>query len=132
MTAQTALAAGRRAAEALMTDTCTITRPTTTPDPDGLDRITEVPVWEGRCKVQTYEAHETAAQSAGALVVTQRYSIHIPHNVGAVRVGDLIRVTGYLSVFRVTGLFDKTYATSRRFQVDVETNRDDIDEGVGP
>lgn len=44
----------------------------------------------------------------------------------AVRVGDLIRVAGYLSVFRVTGLFDKTHVTSRRFQVDVETNGDDL------
>lgn len=126
MSARTAVLAGRKAAEALMTDHATITRPTVTTGPDGLDTMTEAPVWAGPCKVQTYEAHETAANAAGALVTIQRYSIHLPHHVDAVRVGDLIRVTGYLSVFRVTGLFDKTHVTSRRFQVDVETNGDDL------
>lgn len=126
MSARTAVIAGRRAAEALMTDRATITRPTVTTGEGGLDEIDETPVWEGRCKVQTYEAHETAANSAGALVTIQRYSIHLPHHVDAVRVGDLIRVAGYLSIFRVTGLFDKTHVTSRRFQVDVETNGDDL------
>lgn len=122
MSARTAVIAGRRAAEALMTDRATITRPTVTTGEDGLDTMTETPVWAGPCKVQTYEAHETAANAAGALVTIQRYSIHLPHRVDVVRVGDLIRVAGYLSVFRVTGLFDKTHVTSRRFQVDVETN----------
>lgn len=126
MSARTAVLAGRKAAEALMTDHATITRPTVTTGPDGLDTMTEAPVWAGPCKVQTYEAHETAANAAGALVTIQRYSIHLPHHVDAVRVGDLIRVAGYLSVFRVTGLFDKTHVTSRRFQVDVETNGDDL------
>ena len=126
MSASTAVLAGRRAAEALMVDRATVTRPTVTTGPDGLDTLTETPVWTGPCKVQTYEAHETAANAAGALVTIQRYSIHLPHHVDAVRVGDLIRVTGYLSVFRVTGLFDKTHVTSRRFQVDVETNGDDL------
>ena len=126
MSARTAILAGRRAAEALMIDRATITRPTVTTGPDGLDHVTETPVWAGPCKVQTYEAHETAANAAGALVTIQRYSIHLPHHVDAVRVGDLIRVAGYLSVFRVTGLVDKTHVTSRRFQVDVETNGDDL------
>lgn len=126
MSARTAIIAGRRAAEALMTDHATITRPTVTTGPDGLDTMTEAPIWAGPCKVQTYEAHETSANAAGALVTIQRYSIHLPHHVDAVRVGDLIRVTGYLSAFRVTGLFDKTHVTSRRFQVDVETNGDDL------
>lgn len=126
MSARTAVLAGRKAAEALMVDKATVTRPTVTTGPDGLDQVTETPVWAGPCKVQTYEAHETAANAAGALVTIQRYSIHLPHCVDAVRVGDLIRVVGYLSVFRVTGLFDKTHVTSRRFQVDVETNGDDL------
>ena len=110
MSAKTAIIAGRKAAEALMTDHATITRPTVATGPDGLDQVTETP----------------AANAAGALVTIQRYSIHLPHHVDAVRVGDLIRVAGYLSVFRVTGLFDKTHVTSRRFQVDVETNGDDL------
>lgn len=126
MSARTAVIAGRRAAEALMVDKATVTRPTVTTGADGLDHIEETPVWAGPCKVQTYEAHETAANAGGALVTIQRYSIHLPHHVDAVRVGDLIRVAGYLSVFRVTGLFDKTHVTSRRFQVDVETNGDDL------
>lgn len=126
MSARTAVIAGRKAAEALMTDRATVTRPIVTTGPDGLDHIDETPVWAGPCKVQTYEAHETAANAAGALVTIQRYSIHLPHRVDAVRVGDLIRVDGYLSAFRVTGLFDKTHVTSRRFQVDVETNGDDL------
>lgn len=126
MSARTAVLAGRKAAEALMVDKATVTRPTVTTGGDGLDETAEAPVWSGPCKVQTYEAHETAANAAGALVTIQRYSIHLPHHVDVVRVGDLIRVAGYLSVFRVTGLFDKTHVTSRRFQVDVETNGDDL------
>ena len=126
MSARTAVIAGRRAAEALMTDRATVTRPTVTTGGAGLDEIAETPVWSGICKVQTYEAHETAANAAGALVTIQRYSIPLPHHVDVVRVGDLIRVEGYLSAFRVTGLFDKTHVTSRRFQVDVETNGDDL------
>lgn len=126
MSARTAVLAGRKAAEALMVDKATVTRPTITTGGNGLDEIAETPVWSGPCKVQTYEAHETAANAAGALVTIQRYSIHLPHSVDVVRVGDLIRVAGYLSVFRVTGLFDKTHVTSRRFQVDVETNGNDL------
>lgn len=126
MSARTAVIAGRKAAEALMVDRAAVTRPTVTTGPAGLDQVTETPVWTGPCKVQTYEAHEIAANAAGALVTLQRYSIHLPHHVDVVRVGDLIRVAGYLSVFRVTGLFDKTHVTSRRFQVDVETNGDDL------
>ena len=126
MSARTAVLAGRRAAEALMVDRATVTRPTVTTGPDGLDQVTETPVWAGPCKVQTYEAHETAANAAGALVTIQRYSIHLPHYVDAVRVGDQIHVAGYLSDFRVTGLFNKTHVTRRRFQVDVETNGDDL------
>ena len=109
-----------------MIDRATVTRPTVATGADGLDVMSEAPVWSGPCKVQTYEAHETAANAAGAIVTIQRYSIHLPHRVDVVRVGDLIRVAGYLSVFRVTGLFDKTHVTSRRFQVDVETNGDDL------
>lgn len=126
MSARTAVIAGRRAAEALMVDRATVMRPIVTTGPDGLDVMSEAPVWAGPCRVQTYEAYETAANAAGALVTVQRYSIHLPHSVDVVRVGDLIRVAGYLSVFRVTGLFDKTHVTSRRFQVDVETNGDDL------
>jgi len=84
--------AGRRAAERLMTDRCVIRRPVG----EETDPVTfEVrPVYEtvygpdiepyrGRCKLQTYEAHEATPVVVGATQVVQRSRIDLP--VGAYR-----------------------------------------------
>jgi hypothetical protein len=120
---------GRRAAERLMVDACTITRVTGQPgelDPDtGIrDPAPTATVYAGKCRVQTYEAHESTPDSAEHVYTVQRYAIHLP--VAAdVQVDDQITVTASMldaglagRSYRVVGLLHKTFATANRVAVD--------------
>lgn len=105
-----------------MLDTCEITRVVRRVNEDGLDVHEKVHVYTGKCKVQTFEAFETATSTAGAPVVIQRYQVHLPWSVESVAIGDLVSVEGYARPFRITGLFNKTLATARRLHVEEEAN----------
>ncbi len=124
-----ALARGRRLAEALMVDMCAITRAAGQPgaiDPETGERTppAATTVYSGQCKVQTFEAHETRAGSAGHVYTVQRYYVHIP--VGAaVRVGDTVTITSAVAdpnlvgrVYTVAGLLHKSMATAQRLLLD--------------
>lgn len=116
--------AGRRLAESRMVDTCEVSRPTGVPDFEtGLPSL--LPVWGGRCRVQTYEPQESNPEAGGANYTVQRYSVHLP--VGAYRpeIGDVVTITDsqhdpYLvgRVFRVVALLHKTAATAYRLSVE--------------
>lgn len=122
MSFTTALAAGRRAAEAMMIDHCVVKRIPVEPiidEEDGTERFDPEIVWEGRCKVQTYEPYEQTNEVAGHTTVSQRYSVHLPSSVtGLVEVGDVITVTGWVRDFRVAGLLHKSFQTACRLLVD--------------
>lgn len=123
---------GRRMAESLMVDRCEIRRP---PTPGALDPATGtrplVPgavVYTGRCKVQTYEAHESTPQSGQHVYSVQRYYVHIPTSVSGVAVDDQITVTASEldpplvgRTYRVAGLLHKSMATANRLIVDEVT-----------
>jgi len=123
MTAPTALRSGRAAAERLMTDTCALERPG-----DLIDDITGeaamVLVYEGRCKIQTYEGYEQNPTAGGVVLTVQRYRVDLPVSVQP-RPGDVVTITASETdpglvgkKYRVTAPFNKSYATASRCFVD--------------
>lgn len=121
MSATSALLAGRRAAEALMTDRCRITRPSGDVDPLTGQPVNPALVYEGRCKVQTYEPHESLPEAGGAQWVVQRYGLHIPAAAPQVRVDDealILSSALYPQMVgtkrRIAALLKKTWATAQR------------------
>jgi hypothetical protein len=127
MTSLAALAAGRRAAERQMTDTCTVQRVTgVTPDPlTGVDVPTYTLLYTGKAKRQTYEAQEGNPQAGGATYTVQRYAAHLPVGSYVPEVNDVITWTACpmdaarVGVQdRVVALLHKTAATAYRLGVE--------------
>lgn len=129
MSAHTAVVQGRAAAEAIMVDSCTITR--STGEVGALDPATglQTPtapttVYTGKCRVQTYEAQEARPASGQHVFSVQRYSVHIPAGT-QVRVDDQVTISSATldpdltgRTYRVTGLLHKTFATANRLLVE--------------
>lgn len=125
--ARAALLRGRRRAEALMQDQCTISR-VVGETMDEIGRVVPVTetVYEGPCKVQSYEGYEESREVIAHSAVVQRMSIHIP--VGAYRcsVGDVLTLEKSFMdpllegrKFRITQEAPfKTFATAYRIFVD--------------
>lgn len=121
------LALARADEEALMVDACTITRPGA-PVTDAAGVVTPTTgatVYTGKCRVATYEAHETATPSGGRTRVGQRYKLRIPVGAGPVQVGDIATITAAAAdphlvgtVYRIAGGFNKSLASSQRLDVD--------------
>lgn len=91
MSALLAMAAGRRAAERLMVDQCTIRRKTgTTTDPDtGQTTPTTQTIYQGKCKVQQAAVQARQERRGQAELLMVRRELHLPvaTSVG-VRAGD--------------------------------------------
>jgi hypothetical protein len=122
-----AVAAGRRAAEALMVDACTITHGTggsVQDETTGQVTRTTSTVYTGPCRVQLPQAQPRTADVAERTATLQRAIISLPVATSAgVRVGAMVTITaaaldGDLVArrFRVVGLHHKTYATARRLE----------------
>lgn len=124
---------GRRRAEDLMLDTCTITRPgegkgtwneaTGTYDPPA-----PVTVYTGRCKVQTRDVQVSTPDVAGREAFVVEWTLHLPV-VGSegVRQGDTATVTAAAfdaamvgRTFVVQGPHVGTAKTARRLPVVAE------------
>lgn len=92
-----ALGRGRAAAEALMVDTCTITRATsTTTNPDtGQVSRTTIPVYGGKCRFQDASpaAPPTPKQLGGAGVLVAELQLQLPIAVSDVQPDDLVTCT---------------------------------------
>jgi hypothetical protein len=128
------LAEGRAAAEAIMLDACTITRltgPEGEMDPEtGLrEPAPTITVYSGKCKVQTYEPHESAKESGDHVFTEQRYHLHLPIGAGPVAVNDIATVTAASAdaglvgrSYRIAGLHHKSLATAQRLLVDEITD----------
>lgn len=121
-----ALAAGRRAAEAKMLDTCTAGRPAEEDETDGEGNVTTplTPLYAGKCLVQTYEAQETNPVSGGATLTVQRYRVDVPVGSFAPAIGDVIQITAAAADpnlvgrrYRVVALLHKSQATAYRLGV---------------
>lgn len=129
VSAESAVLQGRAAAEALMVDTCTVVRVTggagaLDPETGTKTAGSTATVYSGKCRVQTYEAHESTPDSGGHVYTVQRYAIHIPVGT-AIKVDDQITVTAAVldpdlvgRDYRVVGLLHKSHATAQRLAVD--------------
>jgi hypothetical protein len=128
------LAEGRAAAEAIMLDACTITRVTGEPGPIDPETGLRSPaptatVYSGKCKVQTYEPHESARASGDHVYTEQRYHLHLPIGAGPIEVDDEALITAASAdselvgkTYRIAGLHSKTFATAQRLLVDEITD----------
>ena len=110
------------AAQRLMLDQCTVTRRSAelVEDPEtGREDYASQTVYEGPCKVQTYEAYEQTPEGAGHTYTVQRYRVDVPASAGPFTTGDVITVTGYRHEFLVAGEMDKTHMSAQRLPVDM-------------
>lgn len=122
MTAVSAIRSGRAAAERLMMQRVVVRRKTAV-RVDGLDSFTQTVVFEGKCRVQTYEPQESKREAAGAPVVEQRYMLHLPvSSIGQVQVGDIATIEGRQRPLRVASMLEKTFQTAMRCGCDELTS----------
>lgn len=118
---------GRRLAESLMVDTCTIRRQTGTATDPGTGVVTPTysDVYTGKCKVQTFTNRELLKSAGEHQFIDQRYEVDIPVSVVGVKVNDQIVITSSTydadlsgRTYRVVGLMDKSLGTARRLGVE--------------
>lgn len=134
MSRVSAIARGRSAAEAGMTDTCTITRV----DPDAVvgdmdadtmqypdvDRLT---VYSGPCRVQVTSiiANSTSSNVGERVTTAQGSELQLPvDGTGDVSVNDVAEITASVNdselvgrKFTVSARHEKSHATARRLRV---------------
>jgi len=129
VSAFTAAIKGRRAAEALMTDTCTITRQALE-DPV-LDTTTgalvdqPTVIYTGMCRVKPVPSNRTGGELVGETVVARQAAIiSIPYAEGDMNEGDHVEVTASPDTqlagqhFLIKSIQVGTHATARRFICD--------------
>lgn len=127
MSAEAAALAGRREAEALMVDECTVHRPGD-PVTDYFTGVVTTPrtlVYEGRCKVQQTISQASNASVGGHQFTVQDSRVDFPVSAGPLLVDDVVTLTVSAldpqivgRVFRVGELFHKSYATAQRTRVE--------------
>lgn len=93
--ATAALLRGRRKAEGLMMDKCIIRRVIgeTTDRETGKVVPLYADMYEGKCKMQSYEGYEQEKNTAGAALTVQRMSCHLPVGAYRINVGDIVEIT---------------------------------------
>lgn len=130
MSAADALLAGRREAEALMIDACSVTRPgESITDPDtGEVTPSSTPVYSGPCKVQQTISQASNPTAGSHAFTVQDSRVDFPVSAGPLMVDDVVTVTSSVldpqlvgSVFRVVELFHKSMATAQRTRVEEVT-----------
>ncbi|OQO89926.1 hypothetical protein B1813_18985 [Saccharomonospora piscinae] len=129
MSAQEAVLAGRRAAEAVMHDSCVI-RPivgdTTDPTTGVVTPVYGQPVYEGKCKLQQPKGGYPSTPDAGEHQWTLvPLFLHLPvDGSAAVSVDHLVEITSSFDphnvgrVLRIRSADRKTFATATRFVVE--------------
>jgi hypothetical protein len=131
MSATTAVLAGRRAAEALMVDACTIQRVTgtSTNDTTGVVTPTYSMIYAGKCRVQQIVPVSKPADIGQAQVWLQRLELQVPISVTGIASDDLVTITASLldadlvgRTFRIRELGHKTHLTARRVQLEEQTS----------
>lgn len=125
------LAQGRAAAEALMTDACTVRRRSgETTDDDGVITPTYGPdLYAGKCKIQQTNAQAAQADVGEDYQLLLRLEVHLPMSLVGLEVGDEVTVTESAydpdlpgRVFLIRDLAHKTHATARRVGVTERTS----------
>jgi hypothetical protein len=133
MSATSAIARGRIAAERLMVDACTIvdTSGSTTDDLTGVVTPTTATVYTGPCKVQTTGGGAMGRRYdvAEVSLVVLRLELHLPMATStAVRRGNTVTLTTSQldaalvgRTFKVHDEMHKSFATARRFLLEEVT-----------
>lgn len=137
MSAVQAVLRGRVAAEALMVDTCTITRGSgeLVTDPEtGVVTAVGTPVYptdahiaagnNGKCKVQSKDSATSSPDAGGHSFVVVSRQVHIPANAADVKDGDVVTITASLlndftvgKQYRVDGFTPDSFDTAARIPV---------------
>lgn len=127
MSAESAVLAGRREAEALMVDECQVHRPGD-PVTDYFTGQVTTPrtlIYEGRCKVQQTISQAGNASVGGHQFTVQDSRVDFPVSAGPLQVDDVVTLTVSVldpqlagRVFRVGELFHKSFATAQRTRVE--------------
>jgi len=115
-----------------MTDMCVIRRADGAPalnEETGEYEPSFVDVYSGPCKVKFITSTVSEQDYQSQLVAEQQVVLSLPVDESApVLVNDVAEITssqtnvsGVGKHFRIAGLFDQTYATARRFPVEVVT-----------
>jgi hypothetical protein len=130
MVSSTYLAIARRREEAGMTDSCTITRATTSGDPDpttGTTPVASTPIYSGPCEYVAANTEARTVGTGGRDLVEQGAVLKLPVEAAgsaAVRPGDHAVVTlnshdttSDPVLVRVDGGHHQTVAVSRRLPV---------------
>jgi hypothetical protein len=115
----------------MMIDACTVHRPgdpVTNPVTGKVTRPEE-PIYTGPCQFQQTIAQAAESEAGEHEYTTQDVVWKTPVTAGPFQVNDVVRVTAsgedphmVGGVYRVTDLFNKTYATSQRCRVEVVTS----------
>lgn len=134
MTVYGAMAGGRKAAQLLMTDTCSVQRPGTSSGT--LDMTTGMPstapltaVWSGPFRVHAKKVENAKSSStAGAFPVSENLTASFPWNAPQIQYQDVITLTGSQFHpaniglrFRVTSIDPISQSTAQRCQVEAIT-----------
>ena len=116
----------RAAAESLMVDECTITRPgdpVTDPDTGDVTNTT-TEVYTGKCKVQSKDSATANPEAGGAVFTVVSRQVHIPANAADVQDGDVVTITASLlnlftvgKQYRVSGFTPDSFDTAFRLPV---------------
>lgn len=123
----TVLISGRVAAERLMTDTCTVTRPgePVFNETTGTYTPTSTTIYTGKCRVQAANTLAGGPNAGERVVVISRFTVSLPISAPVVQVDDIVTVTiGTFDAqligkrFRVASLHHKSHATARRLEVE--------------
>jgi len=121
-----ALIEGRKLAESLMLDTCTVHTEAKSIDQNtGAEVIVKTPVYTGRVKIQTGATQESTPEAGGATLTVQRSEAHFPVGAFVPAVGQVITITAAALdplmvglVFRVVALLHKSAGTAYRLSVE--------------
>lgn len=118
---------GRLKAEALMLDTCAITRPgaPVTNLSTGVVTVPTVAVYSGKCKVQQTVSQASNPTAGGHQFTVQDARLDLPVSAGPVRVDDAVTLNSAVldsqlvgRVYRVIEVFHKSFATAQRTRVE--------------
>lgn len=124
----------RAEAEALMVDSCTITRdggaPTFDPNTGTYTDPAGSTVYTGACQVQLSDGLSARSSEAGGTeLITSRVTVKIPVSATGVRVGDVVTITAATldpdlvdHRYVIAAEHAKTFATARRLEVERYTS----------
>lgn len=132
MTAQSTVQAGRAAALALMVDACQITHPgeqVTDRTTGNVYAVPDTVVYEGPCKVQSYQPFEQNPEAGAHTYTVQRYQVHVPVGAYVPHPGDVVTIVAaaldpHLTgrTYRVVALLHKSLATAYRLAITDEAD----------